>query len=52
MVFLPYLFLTSFGKRYDRRTYRRLVEEAAKVVFNAAGAELFPKVDPLQASLC
>lgn len=44
--------LPGRSDQYDRRTYRRLVEEAAKAVFNAAGAELFPKVDPLQASLC
>ncbi len=43
--------LPGRSDRYDRRTYRRLVEGAAKTVFNAAGAELFPKVDPLQASL-
>jgi len=36
---------------YDRRTYCRLIEEAARTVFNAAGAELFPKEDPLQTCL-
>lgn len=43
--------LPGYSEHYDKRTYCKLVEEAARTVFNAAGAELFPKRDSGQSQL-
>ena len=43
--------LPGRSELYDKRMYRKLVVEAAKTVFNAAGAELFPKRDLFQTRL-